>query len=120
MSTDLLVITAILVRVSEQARIHEEETNLRADKRYPVHAGVQWARRDSDTGVFGKQADGWARDMSHTGISLLVEEHVEPGTTIDIDLEGLEAPGHFVAGRVVRCFQLLTNVYEIGVCFLED
>jgi len=60
MSTDLLVINDIMIRVSQEARIHEDEKNRRADKRYPVPAAVQWGHRDPESGEFEKQAEAWA------------------------------------------------------------
>lgn len=119
-STDLLAINDLVVKISKQTKLHEEEKNRRADRRYSVHARVQLGQYSPDTGEFAKQAEGWARNISHTGMLLVVEEIMEPGNTLAIDLGELDAPGHFVIVRVVRCVQILPCTFEIGVCFLEN
>ena len=118
MTTDILVINEIMVQVCKEYTHYEEGNNRRPEKRYPTHACVQWGNRNPVTSQFEKRAKGWVKNISHTGIQLLAGEPIEPGTKIDIDLEGLGACGHFVTCQAVHCHQLLINTYEIGLTFL--
>ena len=119
MSVELLPTSEVILRVITKARSRENQANRRADRRYSLHARVGLGKCDPTTRKFVKRADAWARNISHSGMLLVVEEGMEPETAIDVDLEGLGFPGYYVSARAMRCNQLLPNTYEIGICFLE-
>jgi hypothetical protein len=57
------------------------------------------------------------RDLSASGIGFLHLGALPGGTPVVVHLPGGEIRERAVAGRVVRCFGLTGNLYDVGVAF---
>ncbi|MEX0777715.1 MAG: PilZ domain-containing protein [Phycisphaeraceae bacterium] len=90
----------------------------RREPRYPVQGRVPMGVRLSPAGDFRPLYRGWATDLSHHGMGILIEHQLPTNSNLAVNLEPLIGATCIVTARIVYCRQLLPQTYRLGLAFL--
>jgi c-di-GMP-binding flagellar brake protein YcgR len=86
--------------------------------RMMVNASMEVEISDADA---GRRLEAVCRDLSATGMAAEIDEPIEVGTSVFVQVEGAspELPALKASCKVVRCIQEESGAYILGIEILE-